>query len=681
MVSNTLEKISFWSLFLVVVLLPIFFLPFAEVPVETGKGLLLIVGLAVSLIFWLAARFSDGKITLPRSSLLVATGGIVVSFLAAAIFSPVRTVSFFGQMLDFGTFWFILAAALLMLVSSLVLGEAKRAKTVLLGVVSSFVVLFIFQVLRMFFPQTLSLGILSAKTDNILGSWNSLGLFAGFIATVALFLVEFFSISKLFKWLLGIIIAMSLLFVVLVNFPLIWGIVGVFALLIFVYKISFFSAGKQSDTQSPYFPSFSLAVIMISLFFFMAWQFVGTFIPSRMGLSNVEVSPSLSATLSVMRNTLYHSPVIGSGPNRFGEMWAMYKPLAINSTIFWDTSFASGSGSLPTFAVTTGALGILAWVVFLILFLSTGIKSLWSSVKKGISIELALFFLAALYLLVCSIMYSSGSVIFLLGFAFTGVFIGLSSSGAEEGKGHVSFSFMTHPKRSFFFILAVVFLMVLTAAMSFTYIERFVSVPYFGRAISASSIPVAEADIIKATSFYTNDLYLRTYSQVYLAKMNSIIAKGSNLSDSDKSDLQASFNQAVQAAQLATQYDKTSYLNYRMLGSVYELVAPLGVTGAYDKAIQAYNQASTLDPLNPGIKLDIGRSYFENSDTANAKTYVNQAISLKGDYTNALLTMSQIAKSEGDTASALTYAQQALSTDPTNTSLVQYVNSLRGGTQ
>src|SRR3990167_3939273 len=80
MLSNILDRISFWSLFAVIVLLPVFFLPFTQIPIETSKGLLLVMGLVVSIIFWIAARFSDGKISVPKSWILV-SGFCILLFL------------------------------------------------------------------------------------------------------------------------------------------------------------------------------------------------------------------------------------------------------------------------------------------------------------------------------------------------------------------------------------------------------------------------------------------------------------------------------------------------------------------------------------------------------------------------------------------------------------------------
>ena len=92
--------------------------------------------------------------------------------------------------------------------------------------------------------------------------------------------------------------------------------------------------------------------------------------------------------------------------------------------------------------------------------------------------------------------------------------------------------------------------------------------------------------------------------------MNSLVAKGASISDADKAQLQTSFDQAVKGAQSAIAYDHTNYLNFKMLGFIYDTVGPLGAQGAYDNAVQAYKNASSLNPLNPGLKINLARSSF-----------------------------------------------------------------------
>ena len=623
--------------------------------------------------FWTVARFTDGKIVLPKSWLLFSGFSIVITFLISALFSPSMKMSFFGTMLDVGTFYFILACFLVMLFASIIFKDSKNARTLFWGGIISASVLLVFQIVHLFLAKFLSFGILGANTDNLIGSWNSLGIFAGLLAIISMFVIEFFSISKVKKILLSVVLLISLFFIAAVNFLLVWIILGIFALIIFVYKVSFFSSSETGQNKKS-FPAFSFSVIMLALLFIIAGSFIGGFLPNHLNISNYEVRPSFQATISVAKAILLKSPIIGSGPNRFAEMWALYKPAVVNLSQFWNSSFSAGSGLLPTFAITTGGLGILSWLVFIVFLFLTGFKSLfvWQK-KKVINQETTLFFIMSLYLFTASFLYSVGPVIILLAFIFLGVFLGLSTN---ETKKEIKMSFLDDPRKSFFSILLLILIMLISASACFKYIERFASVSYFQKTFSASNVDNALTSINKSISLYSSDLYLRTAAQVYLLKVDSLISKN-NLSEGDKADLKDGFSQAMNNSLLAISYNPTNYLNYESLGSVYGAGAVLGINDAYNQAILAFQKASSLSPLDPSIKLELSRLAFQNKDLKGAKDYAKQALSLKNDYIEALLTLSQIAKSENNNTDAISYAEIALSYSPGDSSLLQYVNSLK----
>lgn len=686
MKTNIFDRISFVSLFLVIVLLPVFFLPFTNIPIETSKGLLLVVGLTVSVICWGLARFFDGKITLPRSATLLAGGGVVLAFLLSASFMKDSEVAFFGTMFDVGTFWFIFAAFLLMFMSSIILRDPKKAKIVLFGSILSGAVLLVFQAVRLLLPDILSLGVLASKSDNLLGSWNALGIFAGFSALMSLLIVEFFPTTRVEKRLLQALAVLSMIVIAAVNFQFVWQLLGIFALIIFVYKISISLKEKNTESASntkDNFPVFSFVIIMVTLLFFMSARFIGGILPNYLEVPNIEVNPSFNATMGVTKSVLTEHPMFGMGPNKFGAAWAMYKPININNTIngneYWGTTFNSGSGLIPTFAATTGAVGILTLLTFFILLIVAGVKSIFSSIKNGSNWETMAFFVLSLYLFVSCFFYSAGAVVFLLALAFAGIFIGLSSS--LHHKGEISFSYLNDHRKSFFSILFIVIMLIAAAAVSFKYIERLVSVSYFSKAVTASDISLAESSISKALTFHQNDLYLRTYAQVYLVKLNSIVAKdATTLSDEDKATLQSSLEQAVSGAQLAINYDPTNYLNHQALGSIYQRLASVGVKDVYSKSIESYAKASALNPKNPGIKLNMASVSMADKKVKEAKEYASAAVALKPDYIDAYIILSQIAKEEGDNAAALSYAQTALSISPTNKDLIKYADSFKVST-
>jgi tetratricopeptide (TPR) repeat protein len=675
MLSNILDRISFWSLFVIITLLPIFFLPFTKIPVEISKGLLLVIGLTISIIFWAVARFFDGKIVLPKSWILLSGLGVVLIYLLSSIFSSARGFSFFGTMLDVGSFYFVFSAFLLMFISSIVLKDSKKSKIIFLGVVLSSVLVLVFQVFHMILPKIFSFGVLTGATNSLVGSFNSFGILAGLVVIVSIFIFTFFSFSKKMKYIFAFIILLSIFMMALVNFSFIWIILGIFALFIFVYKISFSTGLNSEGKKRTIFSFVPFLIVIICLLFFVGGNSIGGFLPNHFGISNSEVSPSFSSTVSVAKSVLIKHPILGSGPNSFSSMWDLYKPIMVNNTDFWDTSFETGLGLLPTFMLTTGSLGILSWVLFLILMIFIGFKALFSFYRKNLNnIEIILFFFLSLYLFVSSFFYSSSPVIILWAFAFLGIFIGLSSK--EKEKGEITFEFLNDPRKSFFMIILLIIIILVSITACFKYIERFASIPYFQKTLSSNSIEVAESNINRAVSLYSNDLYLRTYTQVYLLKFNSLVAKGSSLTDLQKADTKTSFDQVIKSAELATQYNKTNYLNFKSLGLAYESVASSVGQDAYNKAIEAYKKASELNPLNPGLKLALARVYFVSGNIAEAKNSASQALALKGDYIDALVVISQIFKSEGNTKDALAYGRAALSLAPQDTQLSQYVDSL-----
>ena len=680
MSTNIFDRISFWALFLVITLLPVFFLPFTNIPIEIGKGALVVVGLAVSIVFWAIGRFSDGSIVLPKSPLLLAGLGLVFTLLLSTLFSESPDVSFFGTMFDVGTFWFMFACFLLMLMSAAVFRDSKKVSILLMGIVFSSLVVLVFQTLYLFLPQ-LGLGVLAGKTDNIVGGWNAFGFFAGLSSLVALFVIEFFEVSRVVKWILGLLLFWSLAMVAVVassNFTLAWILIGVFSLVIFIYKASISYEDDGNGGKKIKFPIISFAVVTLALLFFMSGPDFRGFLSNQLGISSNEVSPTFRSTALIAKSVLQTNPLLGIGPNRFSEAWSLYKPAEINETQFWDVAFNSGSGLLPTVASTTGVLGILALLVFFAFFLIAGVQSIFSSMRRGVNYTLMAFFVTAFYLFVVSFFYASGSVLILLAFAFTGVFIGFGNG--ENKNREISISFLDDHRKSFFGMMFLIFIMMSSVVVTVKYGERFASVIYFRKALLAPTVEVANAAISRAVSLYPNDLYLKTYAQVYLLKINELSKKDeASLTEAEKTEIRTNLDQAVSGAQLAASYNPKNYVNFQDLGSIYQSLATFGVKDANAKAIEAYQVAATLNPLNPRIKLVMASASFADGKVEDAKTYASEALTLKPDYLDALIVLIQIAQSEKDNVASLAYAERALVLIPDNQELQKFVESLRGG--
>ncbi|MFN4181545.1 MAG: tetratricopeptide repeat protein [Candidatus Paceibacteria bacterium] len=673
MLSNVLDRIAFGSLSLVIILLPIFFVPFSKIPAEASKTLLVVVGLAVSLVAWAAARFADGRVSVPRSKILLGVSGVLFATLLSAIFSSNKSASFFGAMFDVGTFWFMFAATLLTVLASLIVQTAEQAKIILRGLLVSLLVLFLFQTLRFIIPSPLSFGVLGGKTSTLVGSWSTYGFVAALAAIMSVYLLEFLRLRKVLRMGLYLLLGLSLFTVIAVNSVIVWSLFGTFSLLIFVYRVMSV-APNDAGVVKNFFPFYTFGFIILALLFLLSGRFIGNIIPQSLGLSNLEISPSVGTTLEVGKEVLQAYPVFGIGANRFSEAWAYWKPSVINNTQFWDTVFGSGFGFIPTAAINSGTIGVAAWILFIILVFGGALQYTAHSLKNKKHNNIASLFLwAGLFLFVGSFVYSFGIVGIMLAFAFIGIFVGVYYH-STEGKVF-EFNFLSDPRHSFFAILVLALMMIATAGLSFKFIERFASVPYFNGALLSTNAKQAESLLDRALSLHENDLYFRTYTQVQLANL-SLLSQKDNLSQEEKADIQNSFDKAVTGAVKAINSDPKNYVNHQMLGVVYTTVGRMGVEGAQEKAIEAYQAASKLNPLNPGLKLAVASEYASLGKNTEARKFAEEALGLAPNYVDALIVLSQIEKASGNINKAKEYADRAAILNPNNKALNDYTQKL-----
>jgi cytochrome c-type biogenesis protein CcmH/NrfG len=108
-------------------------------------------------------------------------------------------------------------------------------------------------------------------------------------------------------------------------------------------------------------------------------------------------------------------------------------------------------------------------------------------------------------------------------------------------------------------------------------------------------------------------------------------------------------------------YDYRSTL---ALAQVYDYLSTLGVQGAAQTAAQAYVASQKQDPTNPAIPLAMARLAANNSDAQDTTTYLQQALTLKPNYTDAILLVVQLDVANKDIPSAIKAATAAAQTAP-----------------
>ncbi|KKW06563.1 MAG: Tetratricopeptide TPR_1 repeat-containing protein [Parcubacteria group bacterium GW2011_GWA2_49_16] len=654
------EHWSFVVLFAGLAILPLFFIPKSVLSFDIAKGTVLFGALVVATLLWLIARMKSGRFVFPRSRLLGALAILPLVFLVSALFSKVPVVSLLGIEYETGTFFSVLMFTLLAFLSSIFFQSGDRIFKFYQGVILGSLVVFGFFVVGLLVARgVLPISLNAYLPANIVGKWDDLAAFFGLASLLSVMTLELLPLKKKFRTTLLAALGISLVMVALVNFTLLWLTIGAFALLVFVYVVSFgHKEQSETDPMVRKFPIFSFGVLLLSVFFVLASNPVGNMIRNTFQLTipQEEIRPNWAATIDIAKNTILHSPVVGSGPNRFLNQWTLYKPAGVNTTGAWGIDFASGIGIIPSFATTLGLLGIVAWIIFLGLFVYSGVRTVFKVSANKVSHYLVTSsFLAAAYLWTIVFFYVPNLVIVALAFVMTGMFI--AALVESEVLQNYNFSFLLNPRTGFVAVLVLILLTISTIASGYFVVEKFLSLSSFQKGVLLArdgNYTAGRVALEQARELRDNDLYYRTISDIDMGILTNIINKTGVSAETIKQEFLVTSQDAISNAIKATTFDPTNYLNFITLGRAYEALIPFGPSQEfYENTKKNYTQAGVLNPTNPAIPLMLARLELAGKNIAGAKEYINIALTLKRDYVAAIFLLAQIQSDEGDIDKAI----------------------------
>ncbi len=665
--SKGLDKASFMVILITIFLTPIFFVPALSVPFQIGKSSFILYGIILSFILWCVARLRDGLYVIPRTLIYAGFGILALSYALAALFSENQAVSLAGQVFELGTLSFFLPSLVLLAFVPLVVRSQKEIFYSYIALASSFLVVGVFHIIRFIFgPDTLSLGILTSVTANFFGKWNDLAIFFGLSAIFSYITLERESMTKWMRIFVYIILALSLIMLIIVNFSTVWIVLAILSLIYLIYELSF---GKKSLYLGARLPYHTLIVLTLSIIFIFAGGKIGGVISNSLGISQVEVRPSWSATVDVSKAVVKENPLFGVGPNRFSSEWLLHKPAGINNTPFWNTDFNYGIGFIPSFLATTGIVGFLAVLLFLGLFLVKSVRALFhesSSTRSRYLVLVSLF--GSIYLWIFSIIYVPSSAIWILTMILSGLFIAAES---EEGIIHtISYSVIEKPAASFISVLLTILLLIASLSFGYFVTVKLVSNIYFQKSIlvanQTGNLNQAAIGVAQAISLGENDIYYQSLAEIYLAKINALLNdKNINQTEAQK-QFQDNLSAAIRAGIGAVKIDPTNYRNHIMLGRVFEAVVPLNISGAYENAKKSYESALALNPESPEIYLILARLETVHKDNKAAKNLIFKSLEKKNDYADAIFLLSQIQIAENDVVNAIKSVEAVATLSPSD---------------
>ena len=380
-------------------LLPLLFLP-APFGGDFGRELVFSALAAIAVMVWLVRALASGELRYIHSPILYAAGAMAAVAAASAALSHAPYVSVFFADAPAERLSLIITGILLMIAASSALQSKEEAGTALFILIFAGAAAAAMAAVQMLFDVSIFryFNIATGADANAIGTINGLAFFFAALAMMTMGLLLSPAAGAWKPWVRVALAAAGFLFlldIALINFLSAWiAILGAsvlfFGLLLIernAVPILSDSAGDMRSTAGAIGIGIRHWVAIGLVIFSLLMIMMRSSALARLSFAP-EVSPSLSATLSIAGSVFKEGPVrvfFGSGPGTFGLLWEKYKDPSINQTIFWGTRFTQGQSWVTTLLATTGLLGVASVLLFLGVALMTFLRVLVSGRGSGVS--------------------------------------------------------------------------------------------------------------------------------------------------------------------------------------------------------------------------------------------------------------------------------------------------------
>lgn len=650
---KTLDSISKYSIYLLVFLLPIFFLPFTANVLDFNKQALLLVLVFVSLFSYMIKSLIAGKIVYKTT---------IIHFVLA-IFFLVVLISTALSLWKYGSFWgwpqstgeslaTLIGFLILFLLTTSIFAKKEIIKVLSFFSISGVIACFI-GLLQLFSRFIFPFSFTKIVSFNTLGSINSMALFASFL--VPIIIVFLMTAKKYWKILSLIGLVILLLLLVLVNFRTAWWSLIIGSALLMVLGVQ---KKDLFDSRWIILPMFLLAISLFFLFFNI--RVVG-FIQKP-----IEVSLTQKATLGIALKSLRDNPVFGSGPGTFVYDFSRYKNENFNQTQLWNVRFEGGSSKILTMLATTGVLGLLSFLALIAFFLLAGVKYFSKEIKKEDSSGLLVLgvFASMCSLIVGYFLYNS---ILSIDFSFF-LLLALAVALTAEARKEITLKPSSLPTLGVTFAFTIIFIFGLGILILEG--QRYVGEVSYAKGLAywqKGEEVQGQLSLERAVSINPKpDLYFRDLSQIYLQRLSAELKRTDISKEDITKNAQLLVNNAINAARIATELNPKNPSNWSVRGFVYQNLIGV-VPDVKDLALKMYDEAINLEPSNPYLYTQKGLSLVKEASLltkdqevqrtalySDAQTQIEKAIGLKDDYAAARFQLAMLFQVQGKSEQAIT---------------------------
>jgi len=650
------DRVIKYSLYLLIFLIPLFFLPFSFEKFEFNKLYLLFFLTIISFFAWLAKQILVEKEIKFRKTSLDAP---VLIFLAIAILSAIFSVdkysSFFGFYGRFSDGLIILISCVLLYFlltnygSSTSIDRVVRVFLISAALVILMTLLSIFGVWGKLLGDRLPQMMLQRNFNPVAGSLEGLAMFLSVL--VVLLVMMILQSSVIFNYLL-LIGAVGLLLII--DFSVAWLtlILTLSIFTIFALRKRLF---KEKATKI-LLPMLLIVIAGISLMINYQLLITNLKLPKEQILGQ---GTSFEIGVTTLFDNIKNS-LLGSGIGTFFYDFSKEKPAQFNQTLFWQVRYDRPGNHISELLATTGLLGVMSYFLLVGVFLLISLALLEARSSKS-QIPLLMTFLA---LLVGQFFYYQNVV---LAFLFW-LILGLSMGSWEELIKEKKLAFGNFPELNLVFriFLMLVGLIVIVAGFWGQKIYRADMIFSQGEAKNSASerIKLIEKAVkLNPKLAHYRNILARSYLTETLDEMRKPAAQ------QDSVKIQTNIAKAIDTAKVASEISPNNIVNWETLGIVYREIRGLA-SGALDWGIKSFTRAITLEPANPVLHTELGKLYLLSGEIEKAKTEIEKALTLKPDYLDAQIQMALVAEKEGKTDEAIKKMEKLADLYPLNTDIL-----------
>jgi tetratricopeptide (TPR) repeat protein/O-antigen ligase len=603
-------------------LIPLFFSGISIDAIELPKQTLLFFLAGLALFAWLGRAVALKSFSLQRGWFHIATALAVLGYALISLFSMDTYLSYVGVLGQMP--W---AVSTLLALYALYVVAVNRVRTVgqvydllLSFFVSSFLI-GAFGFLQLMGWHVLPPALTKTKTFSTVGSIFSLSVYmvAPLVAAASLAFhgckhnacvlgseKPLGMAARILVWATGVV---ALLVLLMTDYWVAW------AALIFGTALTVAIGLKRGlSVRHPFKYGIPAVLVLLSVLLIIYPT------PLRVELP-AEVAPSANASWDIAKQALRDMPLTGSGLGTWVYDYAKYRNPMVNASPFWNVRFDRGFSQFLTLMATTGIIGTLLWVLWLV---STLIKSAVHLLREKDDdawyAYVAVFSIWATFTF--STFFYNFNVSHMAAWFMMMALLGAMASGP---------AWVMDDKRSryAFEVIVTGFMVVLIAGLAGFWVagQRLVSEIAFSQGVEGfrKGRPVDEviATLQRAQRLNPSvDIYARNLSQAHLIKAAQLIQN--QPSQEEAAVIQNEIKNAVDMALSASNTNPGNVDNFSNLAVIYQSIASF-TRGADEFAIANYNEALKREPNNPVFLGEVGKLYLLRSDAYRTQLNNNDA--------------------------------------------------------